>query len=77
MKNVLRLAAATGMLALASWVVPGTAPLHAATCPGGYGDCAVLAGRGCSPPGSRVNCCDHTDIGVCTCSSNGHYICAV
>jgi hypothetical protein len=72
-KKLLKLIVLTGILSLASWVSPGVvSPLHAATCPGGYPDCAVLGGRGCS---HSTPCCDGSDQGFCNCSS-GRYICA-
>jgi len=73
-KKLLKLSVLAGIVSLASWLSPGVVtPAQAATCPGGYGDCAFLAGKGCSS--GRIPCCDGIYQGVCTCSS-GHYICA-
>lgn len=68
MKKALRFVALVGIVGLTSWLSAGT-PAQAVS------NCEILAGKGCSPNGSRVDCVTvWGDPGVCVCSSN-HYTC--
>jgi hypothetical protein len=74
MKQIVKLTVLAGIFVCSSWISPGTvAPAQAATCPGGYGDCRILAGKSCT---SSKPCCDGADEGFCTCSG-GRYFCAI
>ncbi len=74
MKNLIKLAVLAGIFSLASWVSPGVvATAQATTCPnpGGYPDCRVIAGKGCT---ADTPCCDSSTEGYCQCAG-GIYVC--
>jgi hypothetical protein len=64
MKKALRLTVLVGIVGLTSWLSTGKV---AQALP----NCEILAGKGCSPNGSRVDCVTvWGDPGVCVCSGN-------
>jgi hypothetical protein len=68
MKQIVKLTVLAGIFAFASWVSPGTVTsAQAATCPGGYGDCRIIAGKGCT---TSTPCCDGSIEGFCSCSNH-------
>ena len=71
MNKLLRLAMLTGIVSLASLLSPGAVTSAQAACTG-YGDCPVLAGKGCM---HGTPCCWQGDQGYCNCA-NGRYSCA-